>query len=72
MVEKATSLYPSLSDDSSSDEEIPDLLKTTIEERYYGTIPGSGTATIAALAHLRPQANPIIPRGKTSMKKKNC
>ena len=33
----------------SSDEEIPDLLKTTIEERCYGTIPGSDTPTIAAL-----------------------
>ena len=55
MVEKAPSLYPSLPDDSSSDEEIPDLLKTTIEERCYGTIPGSDTATIAALAHSNPK-----------------
>ena len=54
MAEKAPSLYPSLPDDSPSDEEIPDLFKTTIEERCYGTIQGSNTATIAALAHLKP------------------
>ena len=70
MAEKASPLYPSLPDDSSSDEEIPNLLKTTIEERCYGTIPGLDRATIAALAHSRPQANPVIPRGKPSAKKR--
>lgn len=70
MAEKQPSLYPSLPNDSSSDKEIPDLLKTTIEERCYGTIPGSDTATIAALVHFKPQANPVIPRGKSPSKKK--
>ena len=70
MAENVLPLYPSLPDDSSSDEEIPDLLKTKIEERCYGTIPGSDTATIAALAHSRPQVNPVIPRGKSSTKKR--
>ena len=70
MAEKAPSLYPSLPDDSSSEEEIPDLLKTTIEERCYGTIPGFNTATTAALAHLKPQVNPVIPRSSKSTKKK--
>ena len=70
MAEKLSPLYPSLPNDSASDKEIPNLLKTTIEERCYGTIPGSDTATIAALPHLRPQANTVIPRGKSSIKKK--
>ena len=70
MAEKVPPLYPSLPNDSSSDEEIPDLLKTIIEERYYGTIPGSDTATITPLAHSWPQANPVVPRGKSSLKKK--
>ena len=52
-----------LTDDSSSDEEVPPQLKTTIEEREYGTIPGSREATIAALSHSRAQANPVVPRG---------
>ena len=70
MAEKAPSLYPSLLDDSSSDDEIPDLLKITIEERCYGMILGSDTATIAALAHSSPQANLVVPRGNRSTTKK--
>ena len=70
MAEKAPSLYPSLPDDSSSDEESLYLLKSTIEERCYCTILGLYTATIAALAHLKPQANQVIPRGNRSTKKK--
>ena len=56
-------LYPKLPDDSSSDEEIPEKLKTTPEERA-GTIPGSAHATAAALAGQRAQANPVVPRRK--------
>ena len=41
-----------LSDSDDSDEEpIHPVLKTSIEERHYGTIPGSALATQAALSH---------------------
>ena len=56
-------LYPVLSDDSSSEEEVPASLKTTAEERA-GTIPGSAHATAAALAGSRAQSNPVVPRRK--------
>ena len=66
MAEKTPSLYPSLPNNSSTseDEPIPDLLKTTIEEKTYGTIPGLAIATSVALMHSKPQANPIVSRGK--------
>lgn len=58
-----------LSDDSSTDEEtraenqrLYPSLRTTIEEREYGTIPGSAQATTAALTHRRAQANPVVRR----------
>ena len=69
LAEKLPPLYLSLPNDSSSDEEVLDLLKTTIEEKCYGTVPGSDTATIAALVHSKPQANPVVPRGKSSLKR---
>ena len=60
-----------ISDDSSTDEEtrrehqrLYPILRTTEEEREYGTIPGSVPATLAALAHRTAQPNPLVPRGK--------
>lgn len=59
-----------LSDDSSTDEEtrqensrqIP-LLRTTVEEREYSSIPGSEIASVIALSFRTAQANPTVPRG---------
>ena len=53
-----------LSDSDTLDEEpIHSILKTSIEERHYGMIPGSALATQAALSHSRAQANPTVDRG---------
>ena len=71
MAEKASNLYPQLLDDTSSLEEepTPQHLKTTPEEKIYGTIPGSTIATTVALMHFKAQPNPIIPRcTKTRLK----
>ena len=38
------------------------MLRTSEEERYYGTIPGSALATQIALSHSRAQANPTVRR----------
>ena len=58
---KAQSDY--LSDGKSSDEEVNPYLRTSQEERVYGTIKGSTQATQAALSHTRAQSNPIVERG---------
>ena len=43
---------PKLTDSESSEEDtVPQHHKTTIEEREYGTVPGSAAATSAALSH---------------------
>ena len=48
--EKPTNSNNQLSDsDTSDDEPINPKLKTSVEERHYGTIPGSALATQAAL-----------------------
>ena len=53
-----------LSDSDTLDEEpISPILKTSIEERHYGTILGLAVATKAALSHSRAQANPTVKRG---------
>ena len=53
-----------LSDSDTSDEEpINPILKTSVEERHYSTIPGSALATQAALNHSRGQPNPTVERG---------
>ena len=44
-------------------EQINPILKTSIEERHYGTIPSSALATQAALSHSRAKANPPVERG---------
>ena len=49
--------------DTSNEEPINPILKTSIEERHYGTIPSSALATQAALSHSRAQANPTVERG---------
>ena len=53
-----------LSDSDTSDEEsINPILKTSVEDRYYRTIPGSALATKIALSCSRAQANPTVQRG---------
>ena len=53
-----------LSDSDTVDEEpINPTLKTSVEERYYGTIPGLALATQAAHSHSRAQANTTVERG---------
>ena len=69
MAKNNTKLYPDLPDDSTSDEEMPDLLRTSTEEREFGSIPGSSIATAAALSHIKAQANPVVPRGPPKKKK---
>ena len=57
-----------LSDSDTSDEEpINPILKTSAEERHYWTIPGSALATQAALSHSRAQANTTVERGPSHM-----
>ena len=61
---KPTNPNNQLNDTDTSDEEpINPILKTSVEERPYGTIPGSVLATQAALSHSRAQANPTVERG---------
>ena len=50
---------PTLSDDSTSDEE-PDPNLALTEEEHRGTIPGSNEATALALAGQRAIANPVV------------
>ena len=52
-----------LSDSKSSEEEVNPYLRTSQEERVYGTIKGSVQATQAALSHTRVQSNPTVERG---------
>ena len=48
-----------LSDSDTLDEgPINPILKTSVEERHYGTIPGSALATQAALSHSRAKQTP--------------
>ena len=61
---KTKSSNKQLSDSDTSDEkQINPVLKTSVEERYYRTIPGSALATQIALSHSRAQANPTVERG---------
>ena len=66
-----------ISDDSSTDEDtraenraLYPVLRTTEEEREYGSIPGSPVATAAALAHRTAQTNPTVPRTPLRLKKR--
>ena len=58
---KAQSDY--LSDSESSEDEVNLYLRTSQEERIYGTIKGSTQATQAVLSHTRAQSNPTVERG---------
>ena len=67
---KPTNPNNQLSDSDTSDEEpINPILKTSVKERHYGTIPGLALATQAALSHSRAQANPTVERGPSCMEK---
>ena len=46
--------------DSSDDIKVNPRFKTSVEERQYNTIPGSGTATCIVLSYSRVQANPTV------------
>ena len=52
-----------LSDSESSEDEVNPHLRTSQEERVYGTIKGSMQATQAALSHTTAQCNPTVERG---------
>ena len=53
-----------LSDSDTSDEEqINPVLKTSEEERHYRTIPSSALAAQKAPSHSRAQANPTVEKG---------
>ena len=58
---KAESDY--LSDSESSEDKVNSYLRTSQEERIYGTIKGSTQATQAVLSHTRAQSNPMVERG---------
>ena len=51
-----------LSDSESSEDEVNPHLRTSQEERVYGTIKGSAQATQAALSHTTTQCNPTVER----------
>ena len=53
-----------LSDSDTPDEEADPRLRTSEEERSYGTIRGSAQATQAALSHSRVQTNPTETENK--------
>ena len=58
---------------TSDDEPISPKLKTSVDERHYGTIPGSALATQAALSHSQAHANPTVERGPSCTKRvKSC
>ena len=58
---KAQSDY--LSDSESSEDEVNPHVRTSQEERVYGTIKGSAQATWAVLSHTTVQCNPTVERG---------
>ena len=59
--EVPTNPSKSLTDsDTSDDNDINPRLRTSAEEREYGTIPGSAIATHIALSHSMAQANPTV------------
>ena len=64
---KAQSDY--LSDSESSEDEVNPYLRTSQEERVYGTIKGSAQATQAALSHTTVQCNPTVERGPSKQPK---
>ena len=68
--EKPTNPNNQLSDSDTLDEEpINPILKTSVEERHYGTIPGLVLATQAALIHSQAQENLTVERGPSHLKR---
>ena len=49
--------------DTSEEEQVNPIYRTSEEERHYGTICGSALATQIALRHSRAQTNPAVERG---------
>ena len=62
-VQKIKAQSDHLSDSKTSEEEVNPHLRTSEEERIYGTIKGSTQATQAALSHTRVQSNLKVERG---------
>ena len=52
-----------LSNSESSEGKVNPHLRTSQEERVYGTIKGSAQATQAVLSHTTAQCNPTVERG---------
>ena len=46
--------------DTSEEEQVNPILRTSEEERHYGTIHGSALVTQIALSHSRAQCNPTV------------
>ena len=61
--QKAKTQSDYLSDSESSEDEVNPHLRTSQEERVYGTIKGSAQATQAVLCHTTMQSNPTVERG---------
>ena len=62
-----------LSDSESSEDKVNPHLRTSQEERVYGTIKGSTQATQVALSHTTTQCNPTVERGPPKQPKiKKC
>ena len=61
-VQKTKVQSDQLSDSDTPDEEVDPQLRTSEEERIYGTIRGSAQATQAALSHTRVQSNLMVER----------
>ena len=63
MAEKKPQKIKTQSDSDTSEDEVSQNLRTSQEERLYGTIKDSAQATQVALAHTTAQCNPIVERG---------
>ena len=62
-VQKIKTQSDYLSDSESSEDEVNPYLRTSREERVYGTIKGSVQVTQAVLSHTTAQCNPTVERG---------
>ena len=61
---KSKSPTKELSDsDTSEEEQVNPMLRTSEEERHYGTIHDSALVTQKALSHSKAQTNPTVERG---------
>ena len=62
-IPKINTLSEQLPDSNTPDEEADPRLRTSEEERNYGTLRGSAQATQVALSYSRVQTNPTVERG---------